>query len=135
MNKADITALDVDKVIVSIIFVQNCICRQVRPLVNYMKVKYGVENRCLNTFHELMSVGILEEAQVYLFHHGLRNRVCLHAIMKYLKTVGVGNAQFEQLHPFVKGRMDDVRGFLMSKGYPGIVFEKIKKWILVHHLM
>lgn len=126
--KAEGNVLDVDKVIVSIIFIQNCICRQIRPLVNYMKVKYKVENVYLDTFHELMSVGILEEEQVYLYHHGLRNRVCLHAIMDYFKAVDVSITQFEQLLPFVRKKMDDIRAFLISKGYPAIVFEKIIKW-------
>ena len=126
--KADVKALDVDKVIVSIIFFQNSICRQVRPLVNYMKVKYGVENTYLDSFHELMSAGIIEESQVYLSHHGLRNRICLHAIIDYVKATGECINEFEQFSPFVKGRVDDIRAFLIGAGYPEIVFEKIEEW-------
>ena len=126
---ADAHVLDVDKVIVSIIFIQNCICRQVRPLVNYMKVKHGVENGYLDTFHEMMSAGITEEEQVNLFHHGLRNRLCLHAVIDYMRIVGVSITEYDHLRTFVKSRRDDIKEYLMNKGYPAIVFEKIERWI------
>lgn len=129
-EKADDTKiLDVDKAIVSIIFIQNCICREARPLIKYMNVKYEVENEYLNTFHNLMSIGVLEEEQFYLFHHGLRNRVCLHAIIEYVKAIGASITEFEYLRSFMKGRMDEIRSFLINADYPEIVFEKIRKWI------
>lgn len=121
-------ALDVDKVIVSILFIQNCISRQARPLIKYMKVQYNVENVFLDVIHELMGVGICDEGQVYLFHHGLRNRVCLHAIREYIKAIRVSIPAFDNLQSFVKGRMDEIRVFLIRAGFPEIVFEKIKKW-------
>lgn len=126
--KADDAPLDVDKVVVSIIFIQNYICRQVRPLVSYMKMKYGVENSYLDTFHELMSFGILEEEQVYLFHHGLRNRLCLHAIIDYIRAIGVTFTEFERLRSFVRKRRDAIKEYIINKGYPILVFEKIEKW-------
>jgi superfamily II DNA/RNA helicase len=127
--KADTNALDVDKTIVSTIFLQNCICRQVKPLVNYMKEKYGVENDFLDDFHELMSVGIQEEEQLYLYHHGLRNRVCLHALMDYIRSVGVSITEYEHLSLFMKERLYEILEYLASKGYPHIVSEMIEKWV------
>lgn len=93
-----------------------------------MKVKHGVENGYLDTFHELMNAGISEEEQVYLFHHGLRNRLCLHAVIDYMRIVGVSITD-DHLRTFVKSRRDDIKEYLMNKGYPAIVFEKIERWI------
>lgn len=82
----------------------------------------------MDMFHELMSVSVFEEKQVYLFHHGLRNRMCLHAIRDYLKSIGESIAEFEHFQSFVKEKMDEIRAFLIEANYPVIVFEKIWKW-------
>lgn len=121
---------NVDQVIVSIIFMQNSICRLLKPLVSYMKIKYGVENVYLDTFHELMSVGILTEEQIYLYHHGLKNRICLHAIMNYLNEVGIRMTENEYIRPYLKHHMDVLKEYLLGVGYPYLAFEKIEKWAI-----
>lgn len=121
---------NVDQVIVSIIFIQNCICRLIKPLVSFMKLKYGVENVYLDTFHELMSVGILTKEQVYLYHHGLKNRVCLHAIMHYLLDAGIRITENEYIRPYLKHQINTVKDYLLGAGCPNLAVEKIEKWAM-----
>ena len=119
---------EVDKVIVSVIFMQNCLCRQVRSLITYMKMKYVVENAYLDSFHELISVGIMSEEQTIMYHHGMRNRVCLHAIMDYMRTAGISTSEYDDLKEFMKGQVDGIMEYLIGKGYPVLAVEKIGKW-------
>ena len=128
--KAEDEPLNVDMVVVSIIFMQNCICRKVRPMINYMKMKYGVENTFLDSFHEMMSVGIFTERQVYLSDRGLRNRMCLHAIEDYLFERRQSLLNLDSVATFVKSNGEDIKAYLHKKGYPEIVMEKLEKWAL-----
>lgn len=126
--KASNDPLDVDKVIVSIIFMQNCICRHVRPLVNFMKVKYEVNNSFLDSFHQMMNMGIATEEQVYMCNHGLRNRLCLHAMEDYLQSMGYSLLNLISIGAFFRERRTEMTEFLLAKGYPEIVIEKLGKW-------
>lgn len=126
--KASNDPLDVDKVIVSIIFMQNCICRHVRPLVNYMKVKYDVDNLFLDSFQQMMNMGISTEEQVYMCNHGLRNRLCLHAMDDYLQAMGYSLLNLNSIRAFLRERKGEMTDFLLAKGYPEIAIEKLEKW-------
>lgn len=126
--KASNDPLDVDKVIVSIIFMQNCICRHVRPLVNYMKVKYEVDNSFLDSFHQMMNMGIATEEQVYMCNHGLRNRLCLHAMDDYLQSKGYNLLNLNSIRAFFRERRAEMTEFLLDRGYPEIAIEKLVKW-------
>lgn len=126
--KSSSEPLDVDKVIVSIIFMQNCICRHVRPMVNYMKVKYNVDNSFLDSFQQMMNMGIATEEQVYMCNHGLRNRLCLHALDDYLQSMGYSLLNLNSIRAFFKERRGEMMDFLLAKGYPVIAIEKLEKW-------
>lgn len=128
-EKAKEDKLLVDKVIVSIIFMQNCLCRQIRPLMAFMKSKYGVENTFLDSFHELMSVGIQTETQMYAYHNGQRNRLCLIALQDYLTAKGMNGIDNEAIRAYVKSKVEDMAGYLSEKEYPVLVMEMMRKWI------
>lgn len=128
--KSSNAPLDADKVIVSIIFMQNCICRHVRPIVNYMKVKYEVENSFLDSFHQMMNIGIATEKQVYMFNQGLRNRLCLHAMEDYLRSIRYDLLNLNSICAFIKERRAEMKLFLLAKGYPDIAIERLGKWLV-----
>ena len=117
-----------DMVIVSIIFVQNVICPKIRSLVNFIKGKYSIDNVLLNSLHELLGAGIKSELQLYLHHHGLRNRIGLHAIESYLDNKGISITEYEQLRLFVKKNRGDIWDYMQVVGFPKLAYDKVFDW-------
>lgn len=129
----DLEGLTVDRIIVSIIFMQNVLARKVRPLLTFMKAKFDVENAFMEDFQNMMTFGILMEEQMYLYQHGLRNRVGLQGVGLYLQSKGGFNGDYGFLRPYIKKQMNEIRDFMFSRSYPQIAVEKIEQWIEIKH--
>lgn len=129
-NALGVESLTVDRIIVSIIFMQNALVRKIRPLITFMKAKYEVDNGFVDAFQNMMSFGILMEEQMYLYQHGLRNRVSLQGIGQYLQTKGGFAGDYGYLRPYIRKQMDEIREFMFSQSYPFIAVEKIEHWLI-----
>lgn len=128
-NAVGLQGLTVDRIIVSIIFMQNALVRKVRPLLTFMKAKYEVENAFVDDFQNMMTIGILTEEQMYLYQHGLRNRISLQGVGQYLQSKGGFDGDYGFLQSYIRKQMDELRDFMLSLSYPHIAVEKIEKWL------
>lgn len=127
LNAADIW-IPVDQIVVSVIFVQNCICPKVRSLVYFLKSKYQVDNEVLNAFHEMISVGVHTPTQLWLYRQGLRNRISIHAFEKFMYDQGLQELNVEGLKGFLNNYQNVLMEYMEKIGLPYLAVEKIIEW-------
>ena len=121
--------LDVDDVMSLLSHLQYHFHMRLQGLIRYLGAKYDFSDDCLSLLPECVKYGICNATHTSLIKSGLRDRIALHEVAKYVEEQGITYATSGGLRRKIKKQKDDIEAYIELSGIPRLSMEKVEGWL------
>lgn len=121
--------IDVDDVMSLLSHLQYHFHMRLQGLIRYLGAKFDFSDDCLSLLPECVKYGICNETHTALIKSGLRDRIALHEVAKYVEEQGITYATSGGLRRKIKKQKDDIEAYIKLSGIPRLSMEKVEGWL------
>lgn len=126
---AETMTMDVDSVMGLLNHLQYHFHIRLQGLIRYLGAKYEFTDDCLSLLPECVKYGICNDTHTVLFKSGLRDRIALHKVARYVEEQEIGYTTAGGLRRMIWKQREDLEAFIGLTDVPQLTREKIEKWI------
>lgn len=101
---------------------------RLQGLIRYLSAKYDFSYNGLTTLAEGIKHGIYNDIHAMLIKGGLRDRIALHKLAKYIEREEIPYTSMRKVRRGLKARYEDFEKYMNQNGLPQLTREKIRMW-------
>ena len=102
---------------------------RLQGLIRYLGAKYEFTEDSLSLLPECVKYGIFNESHTALIKSGLRDRIALHQVARYVEEQKIGYSTAGGLRRKIRKLRGDLEAFIALTDVPQLTRKKIGKWL------